>query len=181
MPIPREVHAPGLEGHRALAHPLRVAIVRLLHDREMSASALARELDVLPGSARYHLRTLERAGIVRQVGERVIRGGREVLYRAPEVIHLDDDVAPTVRRATDRAYLQDLGSVLDRAASRPGGTAGFSMHTWTLRPGDVEEAVGIVRETTRRLAGLDRRDDPEAAPHVFASQFVQLPSTGSDR
>jgi DNA-binding transcriptional ArsR family regulator len=176
-----EVHAPGLEGYRALAHPLRVRIVRMVRERPMSASALARELDILPGSARYHLRTLERAGIAQRAGERTIRGGREVLYSAPDVVRLDDDVAPAVRRAADRAYLQDLGAVLDEASSAPGGVAGFSLQVRHLRPGDVAKAERIVMEAGRRFAALDHPDDPTAQPHAMGSQLVRLPPSGGVR
>jgi DNA-binding transcriptional ArsR family regulator len=146
----------------------------MVRDRPMSASALARELDILPGSARYHLRTLERAGIVQRAGERTIRGGREVLYSSPDVVRLDDEVPPSVRRATDRAYLQDLQAVLDEAASEPGGVAGFALQVRHLRPQDVAEAELIVMEAGRRFRALDRPDDPSARPHAFASQLVRL-------
>jgi DNA-binding transcriptional ArsR family regulator len=181
MPDRTETHAGGLEGYRALAHPLRVRIVRMLRDRPMSASGLARELEILPGSARYHLRTLERAGIAQRAGERMIRGGREVLYTAPDVVRLDDDVAPAVRRSADRAYLQDLGSVLDEASSAPGGVAGFSLQVRHVRPRDVAKAERIVMEASRRFAELDHPDDPTAEPHALGTQLVRLPVGGGDR
>jgi DNA-binding transcriptional ArsR family regulator len=176
-----EAHVSGLEGYRALAHPLRVRIVRLIRERPMSASGLARELDILPGSARYHLRTLERAGIALPAGERTIRGGREVLYSAPDVVRLDDDVPPPVRRATDRAYLRDLEAVIDEAASEPGGVAGFALHIRHLRPGDAAAAEQIIMDAQRRIEELDRPDDPSARPHALASQFVRLPSARGKR
>ena len=181
MPDRTEIHAAGLEGYRALAHPLRVRIVRMLRDRPMSASSLSRELDILPGSARYHLRTLERAGIAQRAGERTIRGGREVLYSAPDVVRLDDDVAPAVRRAADRAYLQDLGSVLDEASSAPGGVAGFSLQVRHLRPDDAAAAERVVLEASRRFAELDHPDDPAAQPHALGTQLVRLPPGSAHR
>ncbi len=174
-----EAHAAGLAGHRALAHPLRLRILRLLRGEPRSASALAREMGVLPGSARFHLGVLEQAGIVRRAGERVVRGGREVLFEAPDVVHLDDDVEPAVRWATDRAYLQELTRLIELGATDPGGVAGFSLHVWRLRPRDVAAAERIMREATRSLAALHRPDDPRAAPHVAGTQLVRLPTEGS--
>ena len=172
-----ETHAAGLAGHRALAHPLRMRIIRLLRGEPKSASALARELDVLPGSARFHLGVLERAGIVSRAGERVVNGGREVLFAAPDVVTLDDDVEPAVRWATDRAYLQELTTLIELGATEPGGIAGFSLHVSHLRPRDASKAEGIVREASRKLAELDRPDDPTATPHLVATQLVRLPSS----
>lgn len=171
----REAHVPGLAGHRALAHPLRLRILRLLRAEPRSASALARELDVLPGSARFHLGVLERAGIVERSGERVVNGGREVLYTAPEVLRVDDDVEPAVRWATDRAYLQELTRLVELAATDPGGIAGFSLHVWRVRPSDEAKAERIMIEASRRLAALDRPDDPTAQPHMAATQLLRLP------
>lgn len=165
----------GLAGHRALAHPLRLRIIRLLRVEPRSASSLARELEVLPGSARYHLGVLERAGIVHRAGERVVNGGVEVLYAAPDEIEVDDDVEPAVRWATDRAYLQELTTLVELSATEPGGLAGFSLAVPHLRPGDAAHAERIVRRASRELAALDRPDDPDAVPHVVATQLVRLP------
>jgi len=169
----------GLAGHRALAHPLRLRIIRLLRVEPRSASSLARELDVLPGSARFHLGVLERAGIVSRAGERVVNGGREVLFAAPDVVTLDDDVEPAIRWATDRAYLQELTTLIELGATEPGGVAGFSLHVSHLRPRDAAKAERIVREASRRIAELDRPDDPNAKPHVVATQLVRLPASAS--
>jgi DNA-binding transcriptional ArsR family regulator len=179
MTTSSETHAAGLAPHRALAHPLRLRIIRLLRVEPRSASSLARELGVLPGSARYHLGVLESAGIVSQAGERVVNGGREVLYAAPDVIHLDDDVDPTVRWAAWSVYLQELTRLVELGASDPGGVAGFSQHVSRLRPRDAAKAERIVREATRRIAELDRPDDPKATPHLVATQLVRLPASVS--
>jgi DNA-binding transcriptional ArsR family regulator len=180
MTQPRpEARVPGLVGHRALAHPLRLRMIRLLRIAPGSASSLARELDVLPGSARYHLGVLERAEIVSRAGERIVNGGREVLFAAPDVIELDDDVTPPVRWATDRAYLQELTSLVELGATEPGGLAGFSLQVSRLRPSDAERAERIVRHASRKLAALDRPGDPDAVPHLVATQLVRLPE-GSD-
>lgn len=172
---PTEIHVSGLEGHRALAHPLRLRILRLIREEPRSASALARELGVRPGSARFHLGVLERAGIARRAGGRVIRGGREILYDAPIAVHLDDDVGPAARWATDRAYLDELGRLLASSATESGGPMDFGLAVRRLRPRDVAAAQRILREASRRIEALARPHDPTARPHLVASQFVRLP------
>jgi DNA-binding transcriptional ArsR family regulator len=65
-PAPRrfEVDAPAL---KALAHPLRVQILRILQLRDVvSVTSLADELGETTGATSYHLRQLARHGIVEQ-------------------------------------------------------------------------------------------------------------------
>src|SRR3954452_5091292 len=65
MPLRRkELDAPSL---KALAHPLRVQILRLLELREqMSVTSLAAELGETTGAVSYHLRQLARHGLVEE-------------------------------------------------------------------------------------------------------------------
>ena len=50
---------------KALSHPLRVRIVRLCGDRELTNKQLADRLGVDPGTAYYHVRQLVDAGFLR--------------------------------------------------------------------------------------------------------------------
>jgi DNA-binding transcriptional ArsR family regulator len=70
-----------METLRATAHPLRLRIISLLTGAAMSAAEVARELDVTQANASYHLRLLERAGLIRVVEEERIRGGIARRYR----------------------------------------------------------------------------------------------------
>src|SRR4051794_39958954 len=65
MPVRRkELDAASL---KALAHPLRVQILRLLELREqMSVTSLAVELGETTGAISYHLRQLARHGLVEE-------------------------------------------------------------------------------------------------------------------
>src|SRR3954454_24104834 len=65
MPVRRkELDAASL---KALAHPLRVQILRLLELREqMSVTSLAGELGETTGAVSYHLRQLARHGLVEE-------------------------------------------------------------------------------------------------------------------
>jgi DNA-binding transcriptional ArsR family regulator len=68
---------------RATAHPLRLQMLSLLTGAEMSATEVARELDITQANASYHLRFLEAAGLIVVAGEEKIRGGRAKRYRHP--------------------------------------------------------------------------------------------------
>jgi DNA-binding transcriptional ArsR family regulator len=103
---------------RALAHPTRVRMMHLLRAEPLSASELARRLDIRFGSAQYHLRSLERAGIALKVGERSRRGGTEVLFEVPHELRVDEgpDTPLGVRNAMDRAYVAEVVRRMDAAS-----------------------------------------------------------------
>lgn len=66
---------------RATAHPLRLRLLSLLTGAALSAAEAGRELGVSQASASYHLRVLERAGLVRVVEVVRLRGGDAKRYR----------------------------------------------------------------------------------------------------
>ncbi len=57
-------------------------ILKLVMEKEMAISEIARALDVNPGSVHYHLKSLEKHGLVRQVREEVRGGIVKKYYRA---------------------------------------------------------------------------------------------------
>src|SRR4051812_24010615 len=82
MPTRRmELDAPAL---KALAHPLRVQILRLLELREqMSVTGLAGELGETTGAVSYHLRQLARHGLVEEGDADVGEEGPPAVGRRP--------------------------------------------------------------------------------------------------
>src|SRR4051812_46664009 len=81
---------------KALAHPLRVQILRVLELREqMSVTSLAQELGETTGAVSYHLRQLARHGLVEEgdaegpPGDRRAVGRRRRMWRmAVDEIHM---------------------------------------------------------------------------------------------
>lgn len=70
-----------LEELRATAHPIRLRLLSLVTGSAMSSAEAARELGITQANASYHLRLLERAGLVRVVETVHIRGGTAKRYR----------------------------------------------------------------------------------------------------
>lgn len=99
---------------RAVAHPTRVQMMVLLRAEPLSASDLARRLSIRFGSARFHLAKLVEAKIARPAGERVIRGGRALLYDVPENlwIDIDPEAPPELTAAMHGAIAHELGERL---------------------------------------------------------------------
>jgi DNA-binding transcriptional ArsR family regulator len=59
---------------------LGVRILRLLARKPLYPTAIARELGVYHQTVYYHMRKLERAGLVKRTGKTVVRGGSADLY-----------------------------------------------------------------------------------------------------
>jgi DNA-binding transcriptional ArsR family regulator len=70
-----------LDTLQTLAHPMRLRILALLREPS-SAAAVARELGQPRQKVNYHVKELERAGLIRSVGERRSGNLVENLYRA---------------------------------------------------------------------------------------------------
>jgi DNA-binding transcriptional ArsR family regulator len=68
---------------RALAHPLRLRILRLCLDEALTNREIAERVREQPATALYHVRTLVRNGfLVAEEERRGRRGAREIPYRA---------------------------------------------------------------------------------------------------
>ncbi len=116
----------GVEAMRALAHPTRLRMVELLRQEPLSASELARRLEIRFGSARFHLQQLVRGGMAHPAGERRVRGGVELLFSSPDDVWIDSDPDdPATTAAMHRALTVELGRRLRAATAdqRPGDSA----------------------------------------------------------
>jgi len=101
---------------RALAHPLRLRIIRELYDGPRSNKELATALGEDPATVLYHVRTLSRTGFVKPAGTRPgARGSTEKLYRSTgKSWKVDVDIAlpesSSVRRAALDAFIAEVGA-----------------------------------------------------------------------
>jgi DNA-binding transcriptional ArsR family regulator len=154
---------------RALAHPMRLRMLDLLRQEPLSASELARRLEIRFGSARFHLQQLVRAGMAVPAGDRRVRGGRELLFSAPEEMWVDiDPEDPATTAAMHRALVSELGRRLQAAATdqRPGDSAVdvVSLRQVRLTPSNRLEAERIAEEALRQVRALGSeagQDDTE--------------------
>jgi DNA-binding transcriptional ArsR family regulator len=109
---------------KALAHPLRVAILGILEDRTASPSEIAEELDASLGLVSYHVRVLSRFGLAKLVETRPRRGALEHYYRAEARPVITTDawakIPRIVKDATVRASLAQLSDQVNRAAESGG-------------------------------------------------------------
>ena len=98
---------------RALSHPLRLRIIRLLYDGPLSNRMLATRLGEHPATVLHHVRTLARTGFVEPAGEQPgARGTVEKLYRSTGKswrLSIDEaEGAGAVSRAGVHAFTEEL-------------------------------------------------------------------------
>lgn len=106
----------SLDELRALSHPLRLRLLSLLTATALSAAEAGRELGVAQASASYHLRVLERAGLIRVVEVERVRGGEAKRYRHEASSKRYDVDIPAVTRSpeTEAEYIDALAEELRR-------------------------------------------------------------------
>ena len=170
------------EEMRALAHPDRLRMIELLREGPSTASRLARRVGESSGSTSYHLRVLERAGVIRE--EPDLGNGRERWWRrtAPLLyVPIQEDVEGRALAARMRSiFFQRDDDVRRRflageAELDPEWTRNSFIGSWfvDLTP---EEADELGRQVMRTLDELRRRSEPrpEGARRVLVS-FSALP------
>lgn len=122
---------------KALAHPLRLRILRLCWQQELTNKQLADRLDRDPGTVLYHVRHLAGAGLLEQAPVRTgVSGALEKPYRArPRSWWLDDppDTGADAAFAPIEAFDDEL-----RAAG-PGAVRTFARFAVHLSPEDAAE------------------------------------------
>lgn len=60
---------------RAIAHPMRIAIIDLLHDNELSVTEIYERLNIEQASASHHLNILKGKGVLASK-----RAGKKIFY-----------------------------------------------------------------------------------------------------
>lgn len=159
----------SLEQLRAIADDLRVRILDHLTHEPLTVTQLGERLGVAPAKAHYHVRELERVGLVRLVATRENRGILEKYYRAiarqlrvPDGLFQrlpPDEVIATGRQILDyltRGYL----AAMERKLRDGDETSGAQLVSSTIWATDEE-----VRQLAERVSEILRPyDGPRGLP-----------------
>ena len=146
---------------KAMAHPLRVQILRLLelHER-VSVTSLAQELGETTGAVSYHLRQLARHGLVEEGGDDDEAGHRTPGRRrrwwrmAVDEIHLDA-VALTRTEDTREAFgflARESGADRSRRLAHWFASATSWPEEWQRAASDMDGTLRLDAAQTRALA-----------------------------
>ncbi|WP_411083836.1 helix-turn-helix domain-containing protein [Streptomyces sp. cmx-18-6] len=173
---------------RVLAHPLRLNVLVLLRQRGPStATRIAAELGINPGSASYHLRRLAAGGLIVEATERGT--GRERWWESAHRQSIHDPAAePVEQREAGRAYAHAvvLASIdrLRRAAQEvpllPAEWYEASVYSdfalW-LTPADVDRMRAEVVEVISRYRHSEAEAPHGASPVSLQLQAFPVPGT----
>src|SRR3954451_10188597 len=148
---------------KAMSHPLRVRILALLEERTASPVELSGWLGATLGTTAYHVRTLERMGLIELVQETRVRGAVEHHYRSKGRPTVSDDAwaaaPPIAKQAAVSASLQTIDAYA-RAASAAGGFDHQNAHlTRTAMHLDARGWNELARACERLLGQVDRIEE----------------------
>jgi AcrR family transcriptional regulator len=146
-------------------------ILKLITEKEMSISDVARSLGINPGSAHYYLKELEKHGLARQVRQEIKGGVVKKYYRATarRIVLASPDFSDPVFQAFSSE--QEIGERF------VGAIESFGYH---IPPGDRDEARELVIRYERRIKELfrelsgpgSRREGADTPDFRIAGQFL---------
>lgn len=194
---------------KALAHPLRIQILRVLQNGVASPSDIADELSVRLPNVSYHMRFLERIGVIELVRTRQRRGAVEHYYKARGRLRINDAIwaqVPDVVKSAmvDATLAQAIQSITTAASfdgfARKEALAGRLVVTLdeqgfrelSAAANDLtKRAVALEKESRRRIAASDHAGEEiktglvmtlyEAAPIEPIPQPKRTPARGRAR
>lgn len=146
-------------------------ILKRLAEKELSISDIARSLDYNPGSVHYHLKELEKQGLVRQVRQEIKGGIVKKYYRsvARHICLESPDFNDALRFDVD--LVGEHNEKLIHAIERIG---------YTIPEENMEEAIEVLIRYDRRIKELMREminteaniSDEDGMISFHACQFV---------
>lgn len=179
----------------ALLNPLRAEI--LAHTREpASAAEVARKIGDSPQRINYHLKALEKVGLVRRVGARQVRNLVEVLYQAiaksfllSEAVGLDSWAAERIKEQGSLAHLITLSERIRRDAlllmeqseterEIPSASLQMKVHldSEERRNALLRDYAAMLEELVSRYGAAE--DSDENAFRVAAVIYPEIPEGG---
>lgn len=109
---------------KALSHPLRLRILALLEEMQASPVQLADHLDATLGTVAYHVRMLERLGLVELVATHQRRGATEHVFAARPHPRVSDsawaNADPMARNVFISSLLSQIGQYVTQSAAHGG-------------------------------------------------------------
>jgi DNA-binding transcriptional ArsR family regulator len=146
----------------ALLNPLRAEILSRLTE-PASAAEVARGINEIPQRVNYHLKALEKVGLVRKVGSRQVRNLVEVLYLAIARTYVLSEAlnwaSDTVQQMKDQGALSHLVNTAERIKRDA---------LALMERSDQEEQIpSATLDASIRLASAEQRS-------AFVEEYVQL-------
>lgn len=154
---------------------MRPVIVRLLRDRAQSTTELAETLGLAKGTVAHHLKTLERAGLVRVVRTRRVRAMTERFYgRTARLFVVRCESAPG-EASTAAFAAQSLRRASEEIATAPFDVERATIGLLHVRLAD-EDVQRFVRRLRRLVHEFSAAEDARGAPHTLVAAIFPRPA-----
>jgi DNA-binding transcriptional ArsR family regulator len=145
---------------KALAHPLRIRILAMLEERDASPVQLAEHLEATLGTVAYHVRTLERFGLIEMVATHQRRGATEHVYAVREHPRISDQAwssaSPMTKQVLISSVLSQVGEYATQSATAGGFDRADAHVTRTALKLDEKGWSALAAVTQRWLADVER-------------------------
>jgi DNA-binding transcriptional ArsR family regulator len=170
---------------RALAHPVRIRILRLCLDRALTNAELATALGQRPATVLHHVRTLVNAGFLTEDGwRRGPRGSTEKPYRATGKSWQLHGTLTTDDGTILRSVFQAVAAEITEAG--PGAVVEGARIALRLQPDQLDALVTRLRELIAEFPPPERHLADEPPPgDPYAMLLVlhrrQLPGITEER
>lgn len=169
-----------IEQIQALAHPVRQGVLRQISDTPRTNKQMADLLDISPGRLHFHVRELERAGLIEIVEQRRKGGIEEKYYLATARSYtLGDDIGVT-REAGETLVNSTLASARSeyvRTVNRLGrAPAHLSIHNSEafLSEAEADEITALherMGEIFRNADAVDHEEGDGRTQHFMTMLF----------
>jgi DNA-binding transcriptional ArsR family regulator len=127
---------------KAMSHPIRVRIMAILDERTATPNELSKLVGATLGTTAYHVRTLERLGLLKLVKETKVRGAIQHHYRArarPFVTKAGwEAAAPIAKQAAVSSSISVMNDYAQASAAAGGFDGGDAHLTRTLLKLDAQ-------------------------------------------
>jgi DNA-binding transcriptional ArsR family regulator len=197
---PEVVELSDARAIRAMAHPARLVVIDALYDRglALTATAAAELAGITPSAMSYHLRALERFGIVRRAEptgdgrERPwVRAGRDLRIR-PEVAGADRAVTMATGAVLSTALdvlRERLLVAIDRSIDNGGeklpldGVTQFSSVSVLVTPDEAAALTKTIHDAIEPLRPEHRTSAPDGAGtlSIVIAAYPEVPASGRSR
>jgi DNA-binding transcriptional ArsR family regulator len=176
-----------LEQLRAVSDPLRVAIFRLLREREQTVKELCDELGESSTRLYYHVGELERVGLVRLVRTETKSGTVHKYYRSvslylnvPTSLLHDDTGSPELEAAVDWLCSMLENGVMDIRQAFASGGPDFDRDLTFVTRNYIRTTPERAREFVRKMEEFQEEllaaDDEDATFRItFTASLVPTP------
>ncbi|HET9103421.1 MAG TPA: winged helix-turn-helix domain-containing protein [Solirubrobacteraceae bacterium] len=158
---------------KALSHPLRIRILAILEEQQMSPVQLAARLHATLGTVAYHVRTLEQLGLVELVATHQRRGATEHVFAARPHPRISDEAwasaSPIAKQALVSSVLAQAGQYATQSAARGGFDRAQAQATRTAMRLD-ETAWNELAQASKRWLAETERIEQAARTRVQAAE-----------